>query len=75
MRKVAYKYYVKPQKDAVGKLKENTGTFFFGNGTFHGFGVDYQEFESGAGNFSIAIVEKENGEVIKVDVEHIEFID
>lgn len=75
MRRVVYKYYVSPQKGQDGKLKDGTGAFIFGTGLFHQWGVGYEEFESGAGNFSVAIVEKENGEVIKVEVEHIMFLD
>ena len=42
-------------------------------GTFHEFGVAYEEFESGAGNYSIAIVELKNGEIINPPVEMIRF--
>ena len=42
-------------------------------GTFHEFGVCYEEFETGAGNFSIAIVELPNGEIINPPVELIRF--
>ena len=42
--------------------------------TFHQFGVDYKEFETGPGNYSTAIVEYENGEVKNVPVELIKFI-
>ena len=44
-------------------------------GKFHGFGIDYEEFESGPGNFSTAIVELEDGEVINIPVELIRFDD
>lgn len=42
---------------------------------FHQFGTDFEEFESGAGNFSVAIIEKDNGEVTSVPVHHIRFLD
>jgi len=41
---------------------------------FHQFGVDYEEFETGAGNYSTAIVELANGEIKNVPVELITFI-
>jgi len=41
---------------------------------FHEFGVDYEEFETGAVNFSTAIIELENGEIKNVPVELITFI-
>ena len=43
-------------------------------GTFHEFGVAYEEFENGAGNYSIAIVELPNGEIINPAVELIRLI-
>lgn len=44
-----------------------------GNGLFHQFGVDYEEFEIGPGNFSTGIVEMPDGEVKNVPVELIVF--
>lgn len=44
-------------------------------GTFHQFGYDYEEFETGPGNFSTAIVEMEDGTVRNVPVEMIKFVD
>lgn len=44
-------------------------------GRFHQFGVDYEEFDTGAGNFSTAIVEKDDGTVENVYIEMIKFID
>jgi len=41
---------------------------------FHGFGVDYQEYETGPGNFSTAICELEDGSVRNVPVHLIKFI-
>jgi len=48
---------------------------FIGEAVFHQFGCGYQEFETGPGNFSTAIVEMENGEVKNIPVEMIEFVD
>lgn len=44
-------------------------------GYFHQWGCNYEEFESGAGNYSVAIVELPNGKVIMPSVDCIEFID
>ena len=46
-----------------------------GQGDFHGFGIDFFEFESGPGNYSTAIIELPDGTVKNVPVEHIRFLD
>ena len=51
------------------------GNVFRCKGHFHAWGVDYEEFETGAGNFSTAIVELENGEVINERADLIRFDD
>ena len=43
-------------------------------GTFHQFGVDYEEFETGPGNYSTAIVELTDGSVRNVPVAMVEFM-
>lgn len=45
-----------------------------GQATFHQFGVGYEEFESGPGNFSTAIIEWDDGRVDNYPVEMIQFI-
>ena len=49
--------------------------FPIGDGVFHQFGVDYEEFETGPGNYSTAIVEMPDGSVKNVPVELIVFND
>jgi len=44
-----------------------------GHGLFHQFGVNYEEFETGPGNFTTAVVEMPDGEVKNVPVELIVF--
>lgn len=44
-------------------------------GMFHQFGFDYEEFESGPGNYTTAIVELEDGTVITPVAEMIRFDD
>lgn len=46
-----------------------------GEAIFHQFGCDYQEFETGAGNFSTAIIERPDGQVENVPAEFIKFMD
>lgn len=55
-------------KNPLIKLEKNVGLF-------HKFGNDYEEFENGPGNFSIAIIELLNGEIVSVPVELIQFTD
>jgi hypothetical protein len=44
-------------------------------GTFCGFGVAYEEFESGPGNYSTALVLLYNGMIENVGVEMVHFVD
>jgi len=41
--------------------------------TFHTWSVDYEEFESGPGNFAAAIIELDNGEIYVVPAGSIRF--
>lgn len=43
--------------------------------TFHQWGSDYEEFESGPGNFTVAIVEYDNGAVGMVRADMVRFVD
>lgn len=45
-----------------------------GEALFHCFGVNYEEFESGPGNFSIAIVEYPDGTLDTVPIEYVRFL-
>ncbi|QFY42951.1 hypothetical protein F6R98_10280 [Candidatus Methylospira mobilis] len=42
---------------------------------FHQFGTNYEEFEGGAGNFTTAIIERQDGTIGNIPVEHIRFFD
>jgi hypothetical protein len=46
-----------------------------GEAMFHQFGVAYEEFENGAGNYSTAIVEWSDGTVESVKADRIRFMD
>ena len=67
MRKVMVSEY-EQQSDKKFKLVEK------GEALFHAFGNDYQEFETGVGTYSTAIVEWPDGSVSNVSVEHVRFI-
>ena len=45
-----------------------------GTGKFHQWGINYEEFETVAGNFSTAIIERDDGTVENVPVEMIQFL-
>lgn len=70
MRRVEYFEYATKTNDGNPTIKKSK----IGEATFHQFGVDYEEFETGPGNFTTAILELDDGNVISVDVELIRFI-
>lgn len=45
------------------------------NGVFHQWGSDYEEYENGPGNYSVGIVELEDGNVQRFIPENIKFIE
>ena len=61
------------RKVLVYKRVNCGGKVLEGHGIFHQWGVDYEEFENGAGNHSTAIVEMPDGSVKNVPVELIVF--
>lgn len=69
---------MKTRKVVVYEYKKAKGAahferIFVGHGIFHQFGVDYEEFDAGAGNYSTAIVEMPDGTVKNVPVELVTF--
>lgn len=50
---------MKPIHDSLGRLMN--GYDDAGEGRFHGWGVEYEEFETGPGNYSVAIIEMPDG--------------
>jgi len=46
-----------------------------GAALFHQWGISYEEFEDGPGQYSTAIIEREDGTVENVPVELIKFIE
>lgn len=55
--------------------KDNYELKEVGKAVFHQFGMDYEEFEAGPGNFSVAIVEWPDGKVEFVRADWIRFIE
>ena len=53
--------------------KENVKDEF--EGKFHCWGAEFEEFDSGPGNYTVAIVEDEKGQIFKVDPDHIQFLE
>ena len=43
-------------------------------GKFHCWGQGYEEFESGPGNFTMGIIELENGKIVTTIPENITFV-
>lgn len=73
----------KPAVDSDGKPKlseaNNTPHRYHekvktGVGLFHQWGSDYEEFETGPGNYSTAIVEMEDGTIKNVPCDMVQFI-
>ena len=60
------------------KTRENKTTYmdkvFKCYATFHEFGMNYEEFETGPGNYSTAVIEYKDGQLDNVPVEMIKFI-
>lgn len=61
---------IKIRNEDTGKWEEN----FTHEGVFHQWASAYEEFESGAGNYIVALIELENGEIIEVLPSNIKFI-
>ena len=71
MRRVRYRKII-----YVDGIREE----IIGEGLFQGWGLDFESFllsniETGHGNLSTAIIKTEDGKVINVPVENIQFID
>jgi len=79
-RVMVTKYITRPMtaeaSDAERRISGRTISAWeeVGEAVFHGFGSDYEEFETGAGNFSAAIVEWPTGQVEMVRADKIRFL-
>ena len=70
MREVLFKKWV-PSSPGMSGHYESDYTHL---GLFHQFGNAYEEFESGAGNYTVAIVELADGTVVEVLPTNLKFI-
>ncbi|MDD4390217.1 MAG: hypothetical protein PHW03_05375 [Eubacteriales bacterium] len=64
MRKVKAKYYDR----MTSHLIEITGHF-------HQWAPQYEEFESGPGNYTVALIEDENGQIIECLPLNVQFLE
>lgn len=68
MRKVEYRYY------RTENTPDNPKGWKEGTGLFHCWAHGYIEFEAGPGNYTYAIVETGNGEIVEVLPTNLKFI-
>lgn len=83
MRKVKFKKWIPNEKvlsegnSGYWITKVGTGKWeedFTNDGLFHQWGSAYEEFESGAGNYTVALVEVGGGEIVEVLPSKIKFV-
>ena len=82
MRKVMFKKwipieYLKSESGGAQRVKD-TGCWekeFSKEGKFHQWASNYEEFESGAGNFTVGLVELTTGEIESVFPSNLKFVD
>lgn len=70
MRKVECKIVTYEYNGSVRNKRETIV-----HGVFHQWGVDYEEFENGPGNYSTGIVELEDGSIQRFIPENIKFVE
>ncbi len=46
-----------------------------GEAWFHQWGIDYEEFDTGPGNFSVAIIELDDGTIKNIPAEQVKFLE
>lgn len=71
LRKVLVKQYT--EKPKLGEPRFESG--FSKEGIFHSWGVGFEEFESGPGNYSMAIVEFPDGTVAGIELFRLKFVE
>lgn len=69
-RVIIHRWAQEKQEDGRMKsIRVETGT----TGLFHGWGTDYEEYEGGPGNYTVAIVEMADGSVELVPAPLVKF--
>jgi len=66
-RKVEFTYYERSKDGGVKKI--------ISRGAFIQFGCAYEEFETGIGNYTTAIIEMEDGHIKSIPAEDLVFTD
>lgn len=67
-------YSMMMERECKGKYYSEDHFEEFESGKFLGFGIDYEEFDSGPAQYTTAIVELKDGKVIITTPDHIQFI-
>ena len=87
MRKVLFKKWIPKQTEKVdalfggGKIEQKVkGTACWSEdytetGIFHQWAASYEEFETGAGNFTVAIVEMSDGTIGEILPSNLKFVE
>lgn len=80
MRKVFFKKFISHQysksENGIQKLVKGTGCYqsdFENEGLFHTWGSDYEQFENGVANYTVAIVELPDGTIEQIYPENLKF--
>jgi len=84
MRKVKFKKWIPAEWEVInhevlGKIKElKKGTNcweddYLHDGVFHQWGAAYEEFETGPGNYTVAIIEQPDGTITEVLPSNLKF--
>lgn len=63
------------QTDAADLAIPQRKKWFNYDGVFHQWGINYEEFDTGPGNYTIAIVELADGTVVEVLPSRVKFLD
>ena len=79
-RKILFKKWVPIRwaDDAAHKRIAGTGCWeeeYTQAGLFHEWGSDYETLEDGVGNYTIAIIELPNGEIVEILPSNIKFVE
>jgi len=77
-RQVKFKRWITAVHDDKGKLKEGTRCWdsdFIHYGWFHQWAAAYEESSEGFGNYTVALIELENGTIEQVLPSNVKFLD
>lgn len=61
-------------RKCVASVYQN-GAWVCVNGLFHQWGSDFEEFESGPANYTVAIIELDDGSVVTAQPDKVIFLD